>query len=230
MAKLKRTDVIAVNLEVKEYSEQDSLVLAKRYSVPKEDFPALRLFINPPNIKVAQFSSQIKPIVYSEERNLTTNKVHLDPVAMRLFLWRETGIHVTLPNCTADLDKLAATFLTHLPLVDEASTEHREAVEKIISQVESMSKKSSIEKRKSAAVYLKYMQKGLERGPLFYVSEEKRILNLLVDVKESITATKRKVLQAHFNVLQSFRVDQYPEEVPDEQIQGKKSVTAKEEL
>lgn len=229
MAKLKRTDVIAVNLEVKEYGEQDSLVLAKRYSIPKEDFPALRLFINPPNLKVTDFSS-LKPIVYDEERNLTTNKIQLDPVAMRLFFWRKTGIHVTLPNCTADLDQLAATFLQHLSLV-ESSTEHKEAAQKIINQVESMSKKSSTEKRKSAAVYLKYMQKAFERGRLFYESEEKRILNLLIDVKENITAAKRKVLQAHFNVLQSFRVDQYPKEVPDEQLAlGKKAVNAKEEL
>lgn len=223
LAKLKRTDVIAVNLEVKDYGEQDSLVLTKRYSVPKEDFPALRLFVTPPNCKVANFTS-LKPVVYDEERNLTTNKIHLDPVSMRLFFWRETGIHVTLPNCTADLDQLAASFLQHISRKSAEQPlegEDLQKAQKIISQVESMSKKSSTEKRKAAAMYLKYMQKGLERGLLFFESEEKRILNLLIDVKENITAAKRKVLQAHFNVLQSFRVNQYPEETPDEQLISK---------
>lgn len=210
LAKLKRTDVIAVNLEVKDYGEFDSLEIAKRYKVDKEQFPALRLFINPPNCQVSEFPT-LKPLNYDEPVS-EISKIKLDPVAMRLFFWRKTGIRTTLPNCTEDLDHLAAEFLDYLP------ADQHEKAQKIITKVEKMSQKSSELKRNSAKVYLKFMKKGIERGSLFYESEQTRIGNLLTNPKEKITEAKKKEMQVHFNVLQSFRLDHYPKEVKEAQV------------
>ena len=141
---------------------------------------------------------------------------------IRLLFWNQTGIRTTLPNCTEDLDKLAWEFFGHLysfslsspdgdgGTLSENHAKHK--AQKIADKVEKMSEKSSEMKRKSAKIYHQYMKKGLERGPQFYESEQTRIQNLLTNPKESerITETKKRQIQAHFNVLQSFRLDHYP--------------------
>ena len=94
------------------------------------------------------------------------------------------------------LDELATKFVK----VD--ATEQRKALlKKAEAQVEKL---HNDDEKQSGKVYLKVMEKLIERGDMFLQSEQERIKNLLAG---QMSVPKKKQLQARLNILESFQVD-----------------------
>jgi len=77
-------------------------------------------------------------------------------------------------------------------------------MEKILSEAKELAEQFSVDsEKKSADVYIKMMQKVIERGPGFIASEKERVKN----IKEGkITSAKKEEMQGRLNILHSFNV------------------------
>lgn len=107
---------------------------------------------------------------------------------------KNTGIRILLDKCLGDFDAIAEKLMRPETSKDEQSKLLEEAQSKA-------SKLSKDDDKKSADVYIKVMQKVIERGPKFVESEKVRVKNIM-DGK--ISTTKKNELQARLNILTSF--------------------------
>lgn len=197
----RHSNIVAVNLEIKDYGDKESLDIAQRFGIKKEQYPALVMLHNAGH---CCNSSSLRSVRYHEERNQTTDKIVLDPARMRVFIYQETGIRLSLPNCTKDLDQLVDRFIGHLFETNKSDETTRTQLDKILAQVKRMTEKSSPSKQRTARHYLKLMTKAMERDNLrlFFESEHQRVVNMLGG--KSVSHGKRDELRAHDNIVHSF--------------------------
>lgn len=100
-----------------------------------------------------------------------------------------------LDKCLPQFDELAERFVTGTSKdqMEVILSEAKEAAKDIPSDTE----------KKSADVYIKMMQKVIERGVGFIASEKERVKN----IKEGkITTAKKEEMQGRLNILHSFSV------------------------
>ena len=195
-------EIITVNLQI-DPERKDNL--AKRYSVPVEDFPALRLFINHDyrNITEQEFR-KLKPVTYPTERDYNLNSmIVLNPITMRLFLWTQANIRTPLPNCTTQLDDLAEEFVYLLEQGDKEAE-----LKEIQERVDEIYTKSKGKLKYSSSIYGKFMKKASEDGLPYFDYEHRRIKKLLQD-NYGVKPEQKRKLSARFNILQSFRLRHY---------------------
>ncbi len=179
------SDIIVINLEIKDYGEKDSYELAQRYKISEKEYPALRLFKD---------GVLENPIIYKDpDEDKNTDKIELIDNNIKLFLRAETGFPVLLDNCSREMDEIAESF------VRSSKTEEREQLVKKAKELVKLMKNKN--KKKWSNVYVKLMEKGIERGNQFFDSENARVKTLL---KGKLTDEKKADLKARLNILQSF--------------------------
>lgn len=104
-------------------------------------------------------------------------------------------VRLVMDKCLPQFDELAEKFM---------AAETKEQMENILSEAKELSNSMSEEsEKKSADVYIKMMQKVIERGTGFIASERERVKN----IKEGkITTAKKEEMQGRLNILHSFKL------------------------
>lgn len=168
-------ELLVAEVGVKDYGDKENSDLADRYGVTKENFPVVKLFVQ--GIKEPYtFTGEFK----SEE--------------LKAFIKKHSKVRLVLDKCLQQFDDLAIKFV-------KADEEERKSIMKEAQQLsQNLSKETE---KKSADVYIKMMQKVIERGNGFIASEMERVKN----IKEGkITSTKKEEMQGRLNILESFRL------------------------
>ncbi len=99
-----------------------------------------------------------------------------------------------LDKCLGDFDNIASEFMNS----EISKDQQAKLLEKAQSQATKLTKEDD---KKSADIYIKLMQKVIERGSKFIESEKVRVKNIM-DGK--ISKTKKEEMQARLNILASF--------------------------
>lgn len=171
-------DFLVAEVGVQDYGDKENMDLAERYGVKKDDFPVVKLFM----------SGQQEPVTYDGEFKADD---------MKTFVKKHSGIKLQLKHCLTAFDKLATQFM---------DAEDSSSQENLLTEAKKL--QGSLEKeadKKSADVYVKMMQKVIERGKAFVKSEAERVKNIR---NGKITTTKREELQGRLNIISSFVRDE----------------------
>lgn len=170
-------DLLVADVGVRDYGEKENEDIANRYSVKKDDFPQIRLFLN---------GDLENPIAF-DGKDFKADDI-------KTFVKQKSGIKILLDSCLEEFDELAAKFTA-----DKASKEEQQKVlETAKTKASALDKESD---KKSANIYVKIMEKAVERGTVFYDSERQRVQNLL---SGKLSDAKKKELQGRLNIIQSF--------------------------
>ncbi|RWS28896.1 endoplasmic reticulum resident protein 29-like protein [Leptotrombidium deliense] len=175
---LKNTkDVLVAEVGVQDYGDHDNQDLADRFGIKKDDFPVVKLFLQ---------NNLQSPLTFPTSEEFKADKI-------KQFVKKSTGIRILLDKCLQDFDEMAETFM--------APKATKEIKQKVLSEAEKKAEGLSDEEKKSADVYVKLMQKVVERGDKFVASEHERVKNIIAG---KVSETKKKEMQARLNILQSF--------------------------
>lgn len=171
-------DVLIAEVGIKDYGEKENSDLAERFKIDKEQYPVVKLFVKGK-----------EPIDFKEntEEGFTADN-------LIQFIRSNSGKYVGLPGCLEAFDKIASKF--------SAATEENERKE-ILREAQGLV--GRIEKsadRKTGEVYVKMMQRMLDKGPSF-VEDETNRLNKLMTGK--LSAEKKTDMGHRINILQAFR-------------------------
>jgi len=170
-------DILIAEVGIKDYGEKDNQDLADRYGADKDKLPVLKLFLN---------GNLQKPVTFDDKDYKADN--------IKNFIKKNSGIKLLLDQCLAEFDELANKFGA------EGAT--KEQQKKLLA--DSKKKAGALtddNEKKSAQIYVKLMEKALERGAIFYSSEQERVKNIL---NGKVTDAKKKELQGRLNIIQSF--------------------------
>lgn len=171
-------DFLVAEVGVQDYGDKENADLAERFGVKKDDFPVLKLFL----------AGKEEPITYSGEFKADDIKA---------FVKKNSGIKLQLKHCLPEFDALASKFMKE---------ENKEAQETILAETKKLQEELTKEvDKKSADVYVKMMQKVLERGKAFVESETERVKNIR---NGKITNAKKEELQGRLNIIGSFVKDE----------------------
>ncbi|XP_011297688.1 endoplasmic reticulum resident protein 29 [Fopius arisanus] len=169
-------DLILAEVGVKDYGNKDNSDLVKRFDIDRKDFPVIMLF--------SQGQSQPVRLMDGNEPDFTVE--HL-----KRLIRSKAGIYVGLPGCVEQLDRLAEDFRT-------AQEKERQ---EILKKAKVFQETVPEEHRSAAQVYVKMMEKILERGDVFVQSEQTRIEGLL---KGKLSDEKKRTMEKKRNILLSF--------------------------
>jgi len=176
-------ELILAEVGVRDYGEKENEDLANRYSVKKDDYPVLKLFLN---------GDLSKPVTFDDKDFKADN--------IKAFIKKHSNIRLLLDYCVQELDEIANKF-------PDASKDQQK---KMIEDAKKKASALTLEKdKKSAQVYVKIMEKALERGNIFFDSEHERVKNIL---SGKVTDAKKSELQGRINILQSFLVSKSKKE------------------
>jgi len=172
-------DLLVGEINVKDYGEKDNSDLAEKYGVKTKDFPVIKLFRK----------GMPEPLPY-------TGDIKADEIIQ--WVKSSTGIYVGLPGCIEQFDKIAQEFI-------KGSDKSKR--EELLKQAKDMAAKGfdSPKNTEHANIYLKLMEKILEKGDEFVQNEISRVENLQ---KTKISNDKKENLQKRLNILQSFKHDE----------------------
>lgn len=174
----KAADLLIAEVGVKDYGEKENSDLAERFKIDKDQFPVVKLFIKGK-----------EPIDFQEttEEGFTSDN-------LIQFIRTNSGKYVGLPGCLEAFDKIASKFRV---AVDEKSRKEilREA-QGLVGRLE------KLEERKTGEVYVKMMQRMVEKGSEFIEDEMKR-LNKLITGK--LSDVKKTDMGHRINILRAFR-------------------------
>lgn len=171
-------DIFVGEVGVKDYAEKDNQKLAERFSVSKEDFPAVILFVHGEGGELQHFRFGDK---------LTAD-------GLKKFFRSKSGIYLTLPGCIEEFDKL----------VDKLLDTSKEGQESVLKEAEDLWDKTHGPKMaKRADVYVKLMRKVVSTGASFISKEFQRVTKL---IGGKISSEKKEELEEKLNILKSFSV------------------------
>ncbi|XP_015123062.1 endoplasmic reticulum resident protein 29 [Diachasma alloeum] len=169
-------DLLLAEVGVKDYGNKDNSDLAKRFNIDRQDFPVIMLFL--------QGQSQPLKLMDGHDQDFTVE--HL-----KRLIRSKAGVYVGLPGCVEQLDRLAEDFKT------SPEKERQEILNKAKVFQETVPEAH----RAAAQVYVKMMEKILERGDVFVQTEQTRIEGLL---KGKLSEEKKRSMEEKRNILQSF--------------------------
>lgn len=88
-------DLLVAEVGVKDYGKKENSDLAQRYGITKDDYPAVRLFLQ----------GKSEPIVFTQqlESDFTAEN-------MKRFVRARSDVYLGLPGCVEQLDRLAEEF------------------------------------------------------------------------------------------------------------------------
>ena len=170
-------DLLISDVGVEEFGDKFNLDLAQKFGIEgKDDLPRIFLF---------KKNSLDKPVTFSGDWNAGN---------IKSFIRSNSNLRLLLEGCVEQLDDLAEKFVA---AKDKDSRENvmKEAT-KVIEELKESKDKTS------GDIYIKLMQKVLERGDKFLLSELERVKNLLSGGK--MNDAKKKNLQQRVNIIQSF--------------------------
>jgi len=168
-------DLLVAEVGVKDYGEKENEDLANRYNVKKDDFPAVKLFLD---------GNTEKPITFTDK--------DFNADTLKAFIKKNTNIRILLDQCLGDFDDIAVKF----------SVAKKDEQKKLLAEAKTKAVTLSNEnEKKSANVYVKLMEKAIERGNIFFESEKERVKNIMAG---KLSDAKKKELQGRVNILQSF--------------------------
>ncbi|GIY43755.1 endoplasmic reticulum resident protein 29 [Caerostris darwini] len=169
-------ELLIAEIGIQDYGEKENSDIAERFSVSKDDFPVIKLFIE----------GKSEPIPY-------TGNIKADDI--NSFIQKHSPVRLILNKCLPEFDELAERFM---------AVDGQEQKQVILSEAKEVAAKlNPDEEKKSADVYIKMMQKVIERGVGFIASERERVKNIK-DGK--ITSAKKEEMQGRLNILHSFTV------------------------
>ena len=173
------SDLLVGEINVKDYGEKDNSDLAEKYGVKTKDFPVIKLFRK----------GMPEPLPY-------TGEIKADEIIT--WVKASTGIYIGLPGCIEQFDKIAQEFIKG---ADKAKREY------LLKQAKELAAKGfdTPKNTEHAKIYLKLMEKILEKGDEFVKNEISRVENLK---KTKISNDKKENLQRRLNILQSFSHDE----------------------
>lgn len=170
---------------VEEYADKFNKDLADRFGVKeKDDMPKLFLF---------KKGSLDNPITFTGEWKSDNIKA---------FIKENSNIRLLLEGCVSQLDDLAEKF---------TSADNKETKEEVVAETTKVVDALEGKDKTSGDIYLKLMQRVIERGDKFILSELERVRNLLSAGK--MNDSKKKDLQKRINIIQSFQTPK--ETIPD---------------
>lgn len=116
-------ELLVAEVGVRDYGEKDNEALARKYGATKENFPVVKLFVK----------GKSEPIQFDDSKGFTIDE-------LRRFIREKTHIHLRLPGCVKELDKLAAKFikaneLNKKRILEEATDFMKNLPEKVISDL-----------------------------------------------------------------------------------------------
>jgi len=173
-------DLLIADVGIKDYGEKENQDLADRYNIKKDDFPVLMLFLG---------DNLDKPITFTDKDNFKADNI-------KSFVTQNSKVRLLLEGCDEELDDIANKF---------GVEEKKDKLKKLLT--EAKAKAGKLEKdseKKTAEIYVKLMEKGLERGNIFFESEKERVKNILAG---KVTDAKKKELQIRLNILHSFLIN-----------------------
>ncbi|XP_043289650.1 endoplasmic reticulum resident protein 29 [Venturia canescens] len=169
-------DLLVAEVGVKDFGNKDNSDLAQRYDVKKEDFPVVLLFVQ----------GQSKPFrfVASKDEDFTAENI-------KRFIKAKSGVYLGLPGCVEQLDRIAEEFKTSGEKDRQGLLNKAKVFEETLPE----------EHRTAAKVYVKTMERIMERGDVFVQTERTRIEGLL---KGKLSKDKKRTMEERRNILQSF--------------------------
>ena len=135
-------DLLMAEVGIQDFGDKENQDLGDRYSIKKEDLPQLRLFLD---------GNLEKPILFESSK-----EAKWTPEEIKVFIRKNTGIRFVLEKCLTDFDDLAEKFM-----ITGDKSERQTLLE--AAQVKANELKAADEK-KSADIYVKLMQRVVERG------------------------------------------------------------------
>lgn len=139
-----------------------------------------------PRVYLFKHGDLVKPVVWGGDEKLSSLEV-------RGFIRAHIPeARVVLESCIPELDNIAEKFIAGVQSEGKAVLKKAEDfVGKLVDDV-----------RKSGKVYMKIMDKVIERGELFLESKRQRVLNILNSAK--VSDAKREQIRKRWNILASF--------------------------
>ncbi|KAL6420156.1 hypothetical protein ACFW04_014094 [Cataglyphis niger] len=170
-------DLLIATVGVKDFGNKDNSDLAQRYNIKKEDFPVVLLFVQ----------GKSEPIRFTTEKDSDFTGEYL-----KRFVRSKSRVYLGLPGCVERLDKLAEEFKI-------ANEQERQ---EILKKARIFEETLPEEQREAAKIYVKTMEKILEKGDVFVQTEETRVRGLLYRGK--LSNQKKRTMEERRNILQSF--------------------------
>ena len=175
------SDLLVAEVGIKDYGDMENMDLAERFGIKQEDFPVVKLFLD---------GNTEEPIDFADET--------FDVITLRGFIKKNADVYIGLESCLEIFDRLTNKFINSKSIKEQ---------EDIFKKAENERKKLILENEKNSAdVYIKLMQKVLQKGESFIVDETKRVTGLVKSPK--VIDEQRKEMESRLNILQSFSKDE----------------------
>jgi len=180
-AEVKNTpDIIVAEVGIKDYGEKENSDFGDRFGVVKDDYPVVKLFVNGDVDNPVTFK-------YTGEEDFKLDN-------LKTFIKKNSGLKLLLDQCIGELDDIAVKFGAE----GASKSDQKKLLEEAKKFVAHLTREAD---KKSAQVYVKLMEKVIDRGNIFLESEQERVKNILAG---KITDAKKKELQGRLNIIQSF--------------------------
>ncbi|KAA0191794.1 hypothetical protein HAZT_HAZT000898 [Hyalella azteca] len=169
-------DLLVAEVGIKDYGEFENVDLGERFGVVKENFPVVKLFLQGRDDPIDFDSTD-----YTED-------------SLRNFVRKNSDVYISHEDCLEAFDRIVDKFIV------EKDSKKRNA---LLLEAEAEAKKvRTAEDKTSAGIYVKILEKMLEKGDDFIAQERSRVAGLME--KQKLTEAKKKTMQAKLNVLKSF--------------------------
>lgn len=169
-------DLLVAEVRVQDYGNKDNADLAARYEIKNEAFPAVLLFL--------QGKSEPIPFVAEKPSDFTADNI-------KRFIKSKSGVYLGLPGCVEQLDRLAEEFRSSGPKEKQEILNKARVFEETLPEPQ----------RAAAKVYVKTMERIIDRGDVFVQTEQTRIEGLL---KGKLSTDKKRTMEEKRNILHSF--------------------------
>ncbi|XP_043253546.1 endoplasmic reticulum resident protein 29 [Colletes gigas] len=169
-------DFLVAEVKVKDYGNKDNSDLAARYKIKSDAFPAVLLFLQ----------GKTEPIQFVADKatDFTADNI-------KRFIKTKSSVYLGLPGCVEQLDKLAEEF---------KSSDENERKE-ILNKAKIIEETLPETQHAAAKVYIKTMERILEKGNTFVQTEQTRIDGIL---KGKLSNEKKRIMEEKRNILHSF--------------------------
>lgn len=169
-------DLLVAEVGIKDYGEFENADLAERYDVKKDDFPVVKLFMqdteNPIDFDATDFTVD----------------------ALRNFVRKNSEVYISYEDCLENFDRIVDKFM--------GTTDKKKRRGLVKDAKKEAGNVKSPEDKASAVIYVKVLEKMLEKGDEFVQQERERVQGLMA--KQKLTEENKKNMQTKLNVLKSF--------------------------
>ncbi|XP_011499669.1 PREDICTED: endoplasmic reticulum resident protein 29 [Ceratosolen solmsi marchali] len=169
-------DLLVAEVGVKDFGNKDNSDIADRFNIKKDDYPVVLLFI--------QGKTEPHRFIIKKDTEFTADNI-------KRFIKTKSGVYLGLPGCVEKLDRLA----------DQFKTSNDKDRQEILNKAKVFQETLPEEHRTAAKVYVKTMEKIMERGDIFVQTEQTRIEGLL---KGKLSNDKKRSMEERRNILHSF--------------------------